>query len=91
MNYKQIASKIPDNVRSQRIICTADPIQHAVAVQVNYQMNLLFEVWFTFIEPSTPRKYNCPICLQNILNNFREMKGALVQLEREYQLLNSIS
>jgi hypothetical protein len=90
MNYKQLAIRIPDNVRSQRIICDNDPITNAVPVQVNYHMNLLFEVWFTFIEPSTLKKYNCPVCLQNILNNFKEMKGALIELERDYQLLNSI-
>jgi uncharacterized protein (UPF0212 family) len=90
MNYRDLAILIPDNVRSQRIICDADPITHAVAVQVNYNMNLLFEVWFSFIEPTAVKKFNCPRCLQNILNNFREMKGALVELEREYQLLNSL-
>lgn len=91
MDYRSIARKIPDNVRSRLIICDADPITHAVPVQVNYHMNVLFEVWFEFIEPSSPKKYNCPICLQNILNNYREMKGALIELEREYRLLNSIS
>jgi len=90
MNYKQIARRIPDNVRSQIILSEENPITKAVPVQVNYHMNLLFEVWFTFIEPNTTKKYNCPICLQNILDNFRQMQGALVELEKENQLLNSI-
>jgi hypothetical protein len=90
MDYKQLARRIPDNVRSQRIICEEDPITHAVPVQGNYHMSLLFEVWFTFIEPNAPKQYNCPFCLQNVLNNFRQMKGALIELEKEYQLLNSL-
>lgn len=90
MSYKQLARKIPDNVRSQRIICEEDPIGRAQPVQTDYSMNLLYEVWFTFIEPNGTRKINCPYCLKNILNNFREMKGALIELEQEYQLLATL-
>jgi hypothetical protein len=89
-NYRAIAIKIPDNVRSQRLICGADPIQHALPVQANPAMSLLFGIWHKFIEPNKEPTYNCPVCLNNILQNFREMKPALIELEREYQLLNSI-
>lgn len=90
MNYKDIAKRIPDNVRSQRILCNADPINKAVAVQTNYAMNTLFNVWFTFIEPNGEKKLGCPACLENVLNNFRQMYGALIELEKEYQLLKTI-
>lgn len=90
MGYRQLARKIPDNVRSQRIICAADPITHALPVQVNQHMSLLFAVWHEFIEPHKQPVYNCPVCLNNVLQNFREMKGDLIDLEREYKLLNAI-
>lgn len=87
---KTYAKRIPHQVRSERILTGYDPIQNAVPVQANPHMLLLFEVWFTFIEPTKEKKYNCPVCLQNVLNNFREMKGDLIELEREYQLLKRI-
>lgn len=90
MTYKQIARRIPDNVRSQRLMVIADPIANAIPVQADYNMNLLFEVWYAFIEPNVERVYNCPLCLNNVLANFRELKPALVELEKEYQLLNAI-
>lgn len=85
--YLKTARKIPDNVRTQRLIIPSDPIDTAIAVQTNYNMQLLQNIWYKFIEPSTTPVLNCPTCLQNILNNFREMKGALIRLEKEYQLL----
>lgn len=90
MNYRVIAERIPDNVRSQRLICEADPIDKAIAVQTNYAMQLLFAVWFEFVEPNGEKNLGCPSCLQNVLNNFVQMKGALIELEKEYQLLKSM-
>ena len=90
MGYRNIARLIPDNVRSTRIICSADPIHHAHPVQANEHMSLLFAVWHEFIEPNKSPTFNCPVCLNNILQNFREMKGELIDLEREYKLLNSL-
>lgn len=92
MNIKYIgtARKIPDNVRTQRLIVDADPIDNAIAVQTNYNMQLLVSVWYKFIEPNATQTLNCNKCLENILNNFREMKGALIQLEKEYQLLKDL-
>lgn len=90
MTYREIAIQIPDVVRSKRLLTESNPILNAVPVQTDYNMNLLYEVWYAFIEPGATKKINCPICLQNILNGFTEMYGELLQLEKEYQLLNSI-
>lgn len=90
MSYKFYAKKIPAAVRRERILTTADPIQVAVAVPGNPAMQMLFEIWFTFIEPNGEKKYNCPVCLQNVLNNFREMKGELIQLEKESKMLEAL-
>ena len=91
MNFKDLARKIPDNVRSQRIICVSDPIANATTSPANYAMNLLFEAWYTFIEPHGEKKINCPWCRENILRNFQSLKPALIELEKEYQLLKEIT
>lgn len=90
MDYKQLARRIPNNVRSAKLFSGSDPIANAIPISVNYNMQILFNIWFTFIEPTGEKKLNCPICLQNVLDNFRQMRGALAELERESKILNEI-
>lgn len=89
MNAADIAKRIPDRVRSERLMTEADPIASAIPVASNYHMLLLIEVWHTYIEPHKPRGI-CPVCLDNILKGFRSMKPALLELEKQYQLLNRL-
>ena len=81
-----IARRIPNEVRHLRLLTASDPITNALPNSSNHHMMLLAEVWYTFIEPYKERNY-CPICLANILENFKQMKADLFQLEKEYQLL----
>jgi len=90
MNIKQLARRIPDNVRQQRILTAEDPIANAKAVAGNQQMLLLFSIWFEFIEPNGTPKPSCPACLQAVLDNFQQMRSALVELENENELLNML-
>jgi hypothetical protein len=90
MDYKVLARRIPNNVRSQKLFTADDPIATAIPISINYQMQVLFNIWFTFIEPEGEKKLNCPICLQTILDNFRQMHGVLIELERESKILNEI-
>lgn len=90
MLTKDLARRIPDNVRTQRLICAADPITRALPIQTDYNMNLLFNVWFEFVEPNGAKKINCPNCLQTVLDSFRHMKPYLIELEQEYRLLNAL-
>lgn len=82
---------IPDKVRRERLLnVDTDPITTAVAVSGNPNMQLLYAVWYKYIEPGGDGKMDCPTCLNNVLSNFRAMKPALLQLEREYKILNSL-
>lgn len=89
-NYRDIALKIPDEVRSKRLMIPSDPIMKAVAVGGNPHMQLLFAIWFEFIQPGIDGDIGCPKCLDRILSNFKEMKDELIKLEKEYKLLMSI-
>lgn len=86
---KEIASKIPDNVRSSLLITDTDPIYNASANQNNENMIILARIWYEFIEPDKEFT-KCAICLTNILTNFRQMKSDLVELENEYQQLKNL-
>ena len=84
-----IASRIPHSVRQLRILTAADPIMHAQPNSSNLHMMLLAAIWYTFIEPHKEKSY-CPICLANILQNFKAMKADLLALEKQDQLLSKL-
>ena len=84
-----IASRIPHSVRQLIILTPTDPINSAMPNSSNPHMMLLAEMWYTFIEPHKEKSY-CPICLANILQNFKAMKADLLALEKQDQLLSKL-
>lgn len=93
MNLRSLAIRIPDEVRSERLLISQDPIGNAQPFGGNGAMQLLFAIWYEYIEPDKKSESNmgCPFCIKNILDNFRAMKDELMLLEKEYLLLQSIS
>lgn len=87
MTIKLICTKIPDEVRSLLLLSKKEPILHATNTLNDPNMRVLADVWYEYIEPEKERG-TCPICLENIRTNFRQMHSTLVQLEEEYQKLN---
>ncbi len=94
MKLREIAKRIPDNVRSQRLLTEADPINNANEYSGNEHMQLLFTVWGEFVEPNKKNdksfNYGCPYCRKRVLSNFKAMYNDLVELENEYLLLKSL-
>lgn len=89
-SIREIASRIPDRVRSQRLLVPSDPIRNAIATASNPEMQLLFAIWYEFVEPQADGNLNCPFCLQNVLTNFKAMEPTLLELEEEYLLLQQL-
>ena len=90
MNLKDLARRIPDAVRSERLLTPDDPILRAQGNAANIYMQLLFAVWFEFVEPYGQKNINCPQCLGRILENFRAMRPSLLELEKEYRILQQL-
>jgi hypothetical protein len=88
-SIRELAQKIPDEVRSTLLITENDPILNAFPNSNNGDMKLLADIWYEFILPESNGS-RCPICLENILTSFRQMKGDLIELEQEYRKLKSI-
>lgn len=89
MNIKEIARKIPAEIRSEILLTENDIISNSVAVWENQNMQILLKIWHQFIEPHKEIT-QCPICLGNILTNFQQMKSALIELENEHQNLQKL-
>lgn len=90
MTTLDFAKRIPDRIRSERLMVDADPIGKAQPVVGDKHMELLFSIWYEFIEPFGDGDAFCPTCLQRLLGNFREMKVDLMQLEKEYRIFKAI-
>lgn len=89
MSIKVIAQRIPDNVRSEIILTNEDIIFNAIPSKDNPQMKILLMIWSEFVEPGKDIG-DCPICIGNILTNYRQMKAVLIELEQEYQKLKNL-
>lgn len=90
---RRMAKKIPDAVRSQRLLVADDPILNARAQQHDPHMELLYGVYYEFVEPfaqPSDKDPTCPKCLARVVTMFWAMRPALEELERDYQLLNAL-
>jgi len=92
MMYKELAKKIPDRIRSERLIIESDPIDNAQPVGSNFHMQLLFDIYAEFLFPWQKEDLDlgCSRCLNRIRNCFAEMKPHLIELEKQNKLLNGV-
>lgn len=88
--YQDLAKRIPDRVRSERLMIKADPIQNAIPHKSNSHMQLLFAIYTEFLYPHKDEDINCPRCLQRIQHCFVTIKPYLIELEKQYKLLNAL-
>lgn len=88
--YKALAKKIPDRIRSERLMIPADPIASVQAVSTNKHMLLLFDIYTQFVFPGKDEDRNCWKCMQRIIHCFQEMKPFLMELEKQHNLLKSL-
>lgn len=87
MTIKHFAKAIPNDVRS--FLLENEIIFKAIAVSSNPNMQYLLKVWHDYIEPNKEVS-NCPICIGNILTNFKQMREILIEIENEYQYLKHL-
>lgn len=88
--YETLAKKIPDKIRSERLMIKADPIENVQAVSGNQYMQLLFGIYTEFVFPNKEEDLYCALCCQRIIHCFQQMKPHLVKLEKQYKLLTKV-
>ena len=89
--YDQLAKRIPDKIRSERLIVKADPIDNVQAVSTNQNMQLLFAIYTEFLFPGKEEDIKCSRCCMRIINCFQQMKPHLIDIEKQYKLLNALT
>lgn len=84
MKINKIAAAIPHEYRQQILL---DWLPTAKADMSNESFRLLWEAYFIYVDPDAVKKTDCPRCLQNVLDVWKSMAEALMEVEQEYNLL----
>jgi hypothetical protein len=87
MTMKQIAEAIPHEYRKKILV---DWLPVAKASMGDKAFKMLWEAYFIYIDPNAVRKDNCPICLENVLKNWKSLSPYLVEAEKEFNALEQI-
>lgn len=86
MTLHAIAALIPDEYRKE--ILEMNMIDTAIAVGTDATMHYLGVIWKNYVEADfTP---DCNMCLARVLNNMKQLKPVLVQMEKDSKLLKDL-
>lgn len=83
----KIALLIPSNIRKK--LLNDNVISLAVGVADNPNMKYLMVLWKEYVEPQL--EITCGLCLNRVLNNFKQLQPVLIELEKGETLLNEHS
>jgi hypothetical protein len=86
MTYRQIANQIPSNYRKE--ILETNLISSAIASASDPAMQYLGTIWKNYVNPM--EKLDCGMCLERVLNNYRQLQPVMIEMEKERKLLGSV-
>jgi hypothetical protein len=95
MSYYAIAKRIAPALREEMLL--GNYIYKAVAKEDDSHMIMLFIIYKNYIEPLNEQyQYEngriinaCQLCLTNILDKFKTLEPYLIQLEKEFKLIEA--
>lgn len=88
MNQMQkIAREIPHEYRVKILMIW---LKYAQVNWKSEEYKNLWNAYFIYIEPDGVPKTNCPICMQNVYEQWWKMQPYLIEAEQEYNLIESI-
>jgi len=85
MTLLELAAKIPAEYRKE--ILQLNLIGKAMATTADASMNYLGVIWKNYIDAN--EKLDCGLCLERVLNNYRQMVPAFIELEQQSRLLET--
>lgn len=86
MTQTDLAALIPAEYRKE--ILLTNMISNAQAIAGDRSMGYLFTIWKNYIEPGISE--SCNMCYARVLNNYKGLQDAFVQLEKDANLLNEV-
>ncbi|MFA6060051.1 MAG: hypothetical protein WC756_17745 [Taibaiella sp.] len=88
MTLHQLAIAIPKEYRDQ--IIDENMIYKAIGASTDRHMRILFTIWSQYVDPHGDNDMGCPACINNILNNFKQLEPILIDIRKQEQILDSI-
>ncbi|WP_313214101.1 hypothetical protein [Soonwooa sp.] len=86
-SLKSLVLKVPTEVRA--LIIEEELIDKAVQSIDNKEMVKLLKIWHEFIEPDKELTA-CPICIGNILTNWKQMRDTIIEVENDKKILSAL-
>lgn len=87
MTIRTLVERIPQEIRA--LIIEQELIDKAIQSIDNPQMMKLLKIWHEYIEPHKEMT-GCPICIGNILTNWKQMKDTIIEMENDYKRLSAL-
>lgn len=87
MTEKQIAGSIPSEYRRKIILEWLPAARPSMASD---EFRILWEMYFIYVDSNAIKKADCPQCLSNVLNNWRHLAKVIAEVERDYNLIESL-
>jgi hypothetical protein len=84
---KNAAAKMPSEIRVEMIDTYIDAAKPKWS---NPAFGILWDAYYSYIDPNGVPKTDCPICIGNVLQFWRDFKPYLEEAELNYQLLQSL-
>lgn len=87
MRIEEIARAIPHETRVKILL---EWIPNAKPTLSNPFFKMLWETYFTYVDPNGIKKEDCIYCLQDVLKNWKDLQPALIEEEQNYNALEKI-
>ncbi len=86
MNYIDLVRMFPNDVKEH--ILSRNMI--ALAGSNEEYLRYLFDVWYLYIEPQGEKKWECPLCRQNVLKYYIELQPIIIEEQKQQKLLHAL-
>jgi hypothetical protein len=84
----KLVAKIPKEYRDN--LLAENVIYKACASKTDRHMLILFTIWTTYVDPNGENNLDCPYCINNILNNFKQLQPSLVEAAKNEKILDEL-
>ncbi|KAA5532660.1 hypothetical protein F0919_17925 [Taibaiella lutea] len=88
MTLNEMAMAIPKEYRNQ--ILEENMIYKSIASASDRHMRILFTLWTQYVDPHGENDLDCPMCVTNIFNNFKQLEPALIEIRKQEKILEEL-
>lgn len=88
MTLNELARSIPKEFRDQ--ILGENMIYKSIPSYTDRHMRILFTIWVQYVDPNGENNIDCPACVTNIYNNFKQLEKTLIEIRKQDEILDDL-